>query len=789
MATDTAAAPPTRRPDPTRHLWQIPVFLLGVAAFLAAWQGWVPLGQADPASAFLKDLAALRAASEKLTPDPGELKALLGQAAAKADSFPEHAPLAHFVLGSGYTRLAELTPAPDEARNHWILARQHFEQVPPDRLADPADPPRLTYRATKARVAAGLPPGVPPAEIDLYRKLLFNAPPGDEPGEANRLIAELSLRLVPPDLKRAKEALAGYLAEAGLSTPPASLARARLTLSEIHLKLGEADQARKWLAQIGPGVPPEVLGPARAQLGRILMTEHNWDEAAKQWEQVRAATGLPAGLKTMAAYQLGVCRLNSRTPDPAAAAKLFEDAAKSDGPDGPAAAVRLAGLYLQSPDPDRHKAAVPLLAGAVKGLSSPSAYANPLVPLNEVQAAFETAVQVLLADAAFDEAVAAAGAYSAVAASGRDRERRAEALAAWGAALQKSGGPAPPKFAAAAEEYAALAEAQPAATAKADLLRRAAALHRQAGNPSAALAALEALVTLDKLPDEAAAPAWAEYADALVATGRPAAEVVRAFNQAMASGGPASTAVRYRLARKFIDSRHPGLVPLGTALFQQIAEASAVAPAEQEAHERALVELAHEHIRSGQYAEAEARLRKQLSIYPAGPESGLGRLLLGVSLLQRSARPRPDAPELAEAPGMREEALKLFKQIVAEVDRRAPAAGGTAPERDAWLRAQASVRVLQAYQQMGKPNDLLVEAAPLLERYRGTVEELIVLSLVYHANKQRNKPENAADTRERMKEVFEKLKQKPGAFPAASGEYSREYWEKVWFAPDPPPRK
>src|SRR5690348_18053009 len=60
--------------------------------------------------------------------------------------------------------------------------------------------------------------------------------------------------------------------------------------------------------------------------------------------------------------------------------------------------------------------------------------------------------------------------------------------------LKKTGGECGPKFAAAAKEYAALAEAQPAATAKVDLLRRAAAMYRQAGDADAALAAVEQAV-------------------------------------------------------------------------------------------------------------------------------------------------------------------------------------------------------------------------------------------------------------------------------------------------------
>ena len=91
--------------------------------------------------------------------------------------------------------------------------------------------------------------------------------------------------------------------------------------------------------------------------------------------------------------------------------------------------------------------------------------------------------------------------------------------------------------------------------------------------------------------------------------------------------------------------------------------------------------------------------------------------------------------------------------------------------------------MLQTYQQMKKPQDLLFEAAPLLDRYKNTVEELIVLSLVYHAFKQLNDTGKALDTRDRMKDAFDKLP--PSAFSQPTGEYSRDYWLKVWFPPDP----
>lgn len=777
MATDSA---PARRPqtDPTKHVWQVPTFVLGLAAFAAAWQGWLPLGPRDPATAFLKDIAALKAGYEKLTPEPGELNALLKKVASAAEGFPEHTPAAHFTLGSGYVRLAELTANPEEARNYWYLARQHFESVRPEQFTNPADPPRLAFRTAKAKAAIGVPPNTSAGEIGLLQAVLANVPAGDDPGEAGRLIADLALRLNPPDLKRARDGLAGYVAEAGLATPTASLARAKLRLGEIHILMNEPEPARRWLSQIGADAPPDVFAPTKTQLARILMADGDWAGAAKEWEQLRAAAGLPVGVKPVAAYHLGVCRLKVNATD-ATVAKLFEEAVKAEGAEGPAATVRLAEAYLRNPDPAKHRDAVPLLAGVVKGVIAPTEFANPLLPVNELQAAFEQAVQVLQADQAFDAAVKATEAYKPVAVAGREREKRAEVFAAWGTAQQKAGADPKPKFAVAADEYAALAAAQPKPDGKAEMLRRAATLYRQAGSSTASLAAFDEMLKLPGLSDDFVGPMWVEYADGLLAANRPD-DALKAFQKAMTSAGAASTAARYRLARLLLDSRNTQKMVLGLELLKQVADANTVTAPEQGDHERALVELAHEFIRANNFPDAEARLRKQLNYYPGGPEAGLGRLLLGVCLLQRATRPNPEAPEPAQAPQMREEALKLFEQVVAEADARAKLVGKP-PEREAWLKLQAQMRVLQTYQQMGRPDDLLKMSAGLKAEYRGTVEELIVLSLEYHAHKQANQPGLALETRDKMKELFEALKAQPAAFKHPTGEYSKDYWEKVWF--------
>jgi tetratricopeptide (TPR) repeat protein len=780
MATDTAALAPKRpAPDPTRHVWQVPLFLVGAAVFVAAWQGWLPLGTPDPAADFTRDLAALRTAYEKVTPDRDELKDLLGRVAARVDSFPEQAPLARFALGSGYARLAELTPNPDEARGHWTLAKQHFERVRGEELRDPVDPPKLAYRSAKARVAVGLPPNTPVAELRLHITLLGNAPFGEEPGEAGRLQADLAMRLSPPDLQTAMESLTRYLKATGIATPAASLARAKYQLGDIHFRLKQPERAREWLEGVGSDAP-DVIGPAKFLLARVRMSEVNWLGATRDLEAVRANPAVPPALKATAAYHLGICKLNTHEHD--AAARAFEEALKAEPPEGIAAAVRLAELYLRADGAAKHTAAVDLLAAAVKGVTDPKDFRNPLVRLNEAVAVFELAISKLLEDGAYEPAVKATELYKSLSAAGREREMRAKALEAWATALQKSGGDYKPKAAAAAGEYKALAALQPDVSVKAEVYRRAAALYKLADNPEAAVAVLQDATKLPQLPESASGPVWSDLADALIATKSSAKEIIDAFNQAMKAAGPTGTATRYRLARQFAEARRPELIPLSRELFRQIAQQENVSAAEQEYHERAMVELAHEFIRAGNFPEAEVWLRKQLGFYQTGPEAPLGRLLLGVCLIQRASSPPPSGPDAATAARLLDEALKLFKQIVADADER-HRRDGKLGERDAWLRLQAALRVLQTYQLMRKPNDLLAEADKLRDRHRGTVEELIILSLMYHAFKQKNEPGKELQVREQMKELFDRLPS--AAFTAQSGEYSRTYWEKVWFTPEP----
>jgi hypothetical protein len=682
-------------------------------------------------------------------------------------------------LGSGYSRLAELTADEAEARAYWAAAVQQLEQVEAEQL-EANEAPRLVFRLTKARAGATGGQGIAEEQLRVWMAILAAPPYGEDAGEAGRLQAELALQLSPPDWHTAREGLTRYLMGAGLATPLAALARAKLKLGEILVRRKEWVQARKWLEQIGPEAPIEVQAAGRFLLARVKMAEEDWQGASRDLEMLRGLNGAEETLRRRAAYHLAYCRHQMRELQ--AAMPLYEEAAQGSTPESQAAAVRLAELLLKEPTSERRQQALRWLQQATRGLTQPTAWRNPYVALNETVAIFEQAIGVFTEDGQFASALAVVEAYRPLTQAGRDREKRAEVLSAWVEWLRRHNQPFAEHALTAAQEYEQLATPEKTTSQRAELLRRAAQLYRLANRWPAALTVLRHAVQLPELPEELASTLWAELAETLIAADQPLTDVLRAFNQALAGNSAAATRVRYRLARRFLDSRDARLQPLALALFEQIATQETISEAERDYHERALIELAHDHIRAGRFAEAEVWLRKQTALYPAGPEAALARLLLGICLVQRSNAPPPLQPDALTAQRWRDEAVQLFRQVIDETDRKHQRQGKL-DERDAWLQLQAQLRLLQTYLLLNTPrslNELLFEADRLRERHRGTVDELIILSFMYHAFKLKGDPVRERQIRDQMKELFDRLA--PEAFPATSGEYSRSYWEKVWFA-------
>jgi len=763
MATETAPAPPA---SPPRNYWQLPTFLLGAAAMAAAWT-YTPAPVANPGAVFRGTLDALAQAVERRPADVPAVEGLTRRVVEMADQFPDAADEAQFLAGSGYLVLAVYGPAEDAA-DAWKLADQHFARCRAAGLSE-ADAKKFAFRSAEANAAVG---GNDPAAILVA---LNQPPPGEDTAETPRLVAATCLRQTPPDLKRARDELARYLALPNTATP-AQAARYKLDLAGLYLTLNEPEPARRWLKDIGTGAPPDVLVAARVRLARLAVADGSWAEAVKVLEAAQATPGLPDDQKGRLRYQTGFAFL--QMGNPSRARQHLEEAAREPGPVGAAAAVRMAELRVRDAGSKGNRAdAAEWLEKAAAGVKGAADFAAADVSPAEARAAFEEVIKRATLEGDYQTAVRAATAYAVVAEGGKERERRAEAAAAWAAALEATDpAAAKAKHRMAGEDYAAVAAA--AAAGRAELLRRAATQLKQGGATAAALDAVTRLLAEKDLPPEEAGRAWLDKADLLPAADE--AGVTAALTRAMEAAGPAAAAARLRLAvaqlvrgKTLLDTAGAATDPaaaaarkqgeqmtrLGRDMLVQLADAAAVPPAEQATHEEALFQLGSRLMGEGQFADADARFRKQLQLYPDGKWAGFGRLWLACCLLQQAVRTKDPDP----ADKRLQEAIEQLRPLLASPVE--------------FLRAHAEIRTLNVLVVQKQYDAVLTLGKDLSAKYAGRANELVIGRLMFYAHLNRTpfEPGEALKVLLRMEEVFRQLT--PADFPT-DPEYSRDRWEK-----------
>ena len=629
MATDPA--PPR---DRTRSLWQVPTFLVGLAALVALWHAGDRL-RPSVGEQYKRTLLALKPAVDRSPADVDQINSVLRRLPA-ADPPPEMLTVTRYMVGSAHVALAEANPAGPEAADHWATARKNLESaadaveqwantprspgVPaPDDPLPPADVKKLRYRL--GRVWANSPGTDPARTIETLTKYL---PDGDNPAEGHRLLVELHLASTPPNEALARDNLREFLTHAPTRADARTLNQARLRLGELHAKLGERDEARQVLERVGPDAPPEVYAGARLLLARQKQESDDWAGAAKLWEQVRdtrAATEAQRG-----EAQVRLAEAYTRLGRPADAEKTASGLAKSDGPTGRAGAFRLAEAKLKEPG------ALP--ESIVGALETAFAGGEPadlrkLVPGADARRVC-TAVFTKAKDAGdFPLALRVVKAYAAVAENGHHHVLTAEAQTAWaGVALPDE---ATGHYAAAAEAWAAAATAEPDAVQAGDALRRAADLHMKGGNAAKSLAVLgQWAVKVAAYPADRAGAAWTDLGDAYLAAGEKTL-ARSAYKTAADRGGPTAIKARVRLAGLIVETEPTQ----AASLLKEIAEAPA--GEDPAAHEAAVYSLGEALLMQKQWAAAEARLRSALQTYPASPRAARARYQFAQVFRQRAS--------------------------------------------------------------------------------------------------------------------------------------------------------
>jgi tetratricopeptide (TPR) repeat protein len=488
VSLDTAGAGP-------RPLWQVPVFMAGVAALAAV------LVTRAPADSGPRQIERRLSQARQILSRPDGDAAAAAEAAQHALDLTgpdgDRAGEAYFLLGTARMRQGDREPG-DVGRARWDEARKALDEA--QRLGvPPPEQGRLRWRIAKVSFHSGADPR------RVVEQLAASAEEAEDRAEAYDLLSQAYLRLTPPDYQKALEANTKVREQPVLRDD--MLARVKLRSGDLKLKLGRADEARKDLEMIGPSAPPAVLSRARLLRARSYQDESKWAEAAAQWQDALKDTREPLADRAEALYLLGVC--HRRLDQPEESVKDWDECVRvgAASPAAVAAAVQLAEMRVEHKE---FAAAIDLLAGAVARVHKAAEWNNPYAELTRVTDVFEKAAKALRDAGEFKLELQLAGDYERVAAPGRSAILRAEANNGWAAKrLEKpNGAPVAPD-----EQQAALVNYRQAGDSlleavgalpeagQTELLWQAATRYFEGQGLAQAIATLDRVLKIEKRPE------------------------------------------------------------------------------------------------------------------------------------------------------------------------------------------------------------------------------------------------------------------------------------------------
>jgi tetratricopeptide (TPR) repeat protein len=783
MATDPARS----NPSPARHLWQVPAFLLGVAAVVAVLYVVRPPTSADGPAGAEHQLREGRKALEQLPPDLNTALQRADAVLAAADRYPQLAGEAHFLAGTAHLRLAD-EPGADVARERQ-QAKHHLEQAVSHGVGE-SDRPKLDYRLAKVSLLLGGDPGKAIA-------LLAKSAEADDPMEGYGLLAAAYTRLTPPDLNKASEAARQQLERALRTNDLRSQAVARYHLGKLDLQLKKDKDARAMLTKVGlPEAPPEQYYDARKLLAESYEETQEWDAAARNWDKARENPKLAPPERARMLYHLGRCYAQQQRKE---AVAVYEEAVALGGPEGQAAGIRLAELSMES-DP---AAAATALATALQSVHAPDDYRNPLVPVEEVRTIIERLSQLARDKADGDLARKAVEAYAVVALPGRDDELAGQVFEAQGKALAEQVKSDPSKEESAREAnrqaaaaYERAAGKAPAGPEQAARLWQAAQLSLRAGQTPRALELLTRVAQQDgALAPEKMAEAWL-LIGTTHHTSQQFAEARAAYQKCLALPGPFALKAQLGLARIDLAEKHFDEAERSLQdVLKKLREAPQPDADLQEQTLFALAETAYQ--RQGtikedlrEYGTAEQRLRGAIEQYPDSEWAISHRVMLGLCYwndARLKSRPLEDSQEAGrsllnedEKKTYQRQRNELIRMSAEQYDKaeelllaRQRANGRLTPD-EAKLLKQASYWGSDCYFWLQQYDEAVRRYQLLAARYPHLPEELIALSQLWQCYASLRQTEKAAEVTVRMKDALPNIPD--SAFDGRLYYHRRDYW-------------
>lgn len=603
MAMDPAPAP--------RRLWQLPTFLVGLAALLAMWYVGDRI-RPSVAERYEKAMIALRSAVDRWPPDPDQVRAALRKIP-DADPPAEMAPRVKYLTGSAYVALAEAMPDA-ESTEMWATARRDLEAAADLDLPLP-DQKKLRYRLARAWVHT---PGADPNRTIEYLTKYVSA--GDDPSEGYRLLADLHRKASPPDETAERDDLQNFLKHATPRADSRTLNSCRIRLAQLHQKTGEIADARRVLERVGPDAPPELYATSLITLASFTRAEDKWADTALYLEKVRDMKGATDDQRAEANAMLAEVNAKLGRAD-------NTDLGNDESPEARAAWFRRAEVALRDTAAAKDAALVNLervYAGTI-----PDAL-QKRVKNFDAKRVIQALYQKLMAENEFALALRTATLYGKAIPAEEHHRLIVDAHEAWAKWLTRDPGRADEArehFRAAAEGCVAGGHADRTTPGRADWLRRAAALYLKAGDRPIALQKLaESASHLADYPEDRIGQAWAEIGDIYLAAGDQQQARI-AFQNASGRPGPAQdrSCIRAAAIAYEVDPDKGGAAALKT-LQEVLAHKQTANPA---LYEEALFMLGEIHLVRKEWAEAETQLKAALDAYPQCARAARGRYHYG----------------------------------------------------------------------------------------------------------------------------------------------------------------
>lgn len=722
MAKDTAHASADANRSP-QHLWQVPLFLLGVTAVVLMGV-FRPFRDETGHRQLDRDLGHVREALDEKRPHPAELAPRAEDALARSEMYCRRTGEAHFLLGTIYLRLAGSTPPPQAAET-WQKAKFHLEQAEVLGVAE-ADQPRLCQRLG---VALHHTNEQPQRVLDYLRR---SPEAADDPGELYALLTQTHLRLPVPDLQAALAANQKLLA---LPTSDDNiLAPARLLRGELLLQLKENAEARKVLERIGLAAPPAIRARARLLVAQTYQDEGAWDKAAELWQQILAESSPSPPEVGRIWYALGLCY--RQTDRGAEADRAWETALAAGGDVTQAAALRLAELRLEG---DKRATSLDLYERALQNIKQPQDWRNRFVVIAEVRPLIEAGCRVHREAGDHAKAVRLASLFEQVAVAPAGQIALGEAMQAWADSLNQNGkgDVAHVRFREAAVLFESVAAARLGQPDHAEWLWRCGRCWSLGHEHARTISVLERFVKL-LAPPERLGEAWYRLAAAHHHQGN-AAAAETAWKQCILWPGPYAFQAPYQLAAV---QTAKGNVDDAIDILEQ--NLRRMEPATMgEAHERSLFAVAGLYFQRGKFKQAAERYDKALQRYPANAGALIARYHLAECFrhlatleyqnISSSSWPLQEAQQL-----YRQEYRMHLQKAAANYRKAADLAGGEKEGRLNPTEAMILLRSRFAVADCEFSLDHYDKAAPLYDalarQHADRVEGLIALKQLWRCH-------------------------------------------------------